>query len=105
MLKEEIAEYKKDRAFWQNAACHILTDTETLEVLEYRNEDLSRAEITVLINRVYQSGVKVYPVLDRDAIYTLDGEGEYGGSELMDEGIDVSFDETFTARFIKILKK
>jgi hypothetical protein len=37
--------------------------------------------------------------------YTLDGEGEYGGSELMDEGIDVSFDETFTARFIKILKK
>ena len=44
-------------------------------------------------------------MLDPDTIYSVDGEGEYLGKALMDEGIDVTFDETFTAKFIKIVKK
>lgn len=105
LLCEEISEYKASRAFWQSAACHILCDTDTLEVIEYRDEALSKIEITVLIKRVYQAGATVYPVLDPDATYTVDGEGEYSGRALMNDGIDVSFDETFTAKFIKIAKK
>jgi hypothetical protein len=100
-----ISEYKESRTFWQNAACHILCDTDTLDIMEYRSEDFSRVEISVIIKRVYQSGVTVYPVLDKDAVYTVNGEGEYLGATLMDDGIDISFDETFTAKFIKILKK
>ena len=105
MLSQFIADYKENREFWQSAACHILTDTESLEIMEYRDESLTRAEICIRINRVFQSGVTVYPVLDPDTIYSADGEGEYLGKTLMDDGIDVKFDETFTAKFIKIVKK
>lgn len=105
LLAEEISEYKASREFWQNAACHILCDTDTLDVLEYRSKDFSRAEISVFVKRVFQSGVTVYPTLDPDIIYTVDGEGEYSGKSLMEDGIDVTFDETFTAKFIKIAKK
>ena len=105
MLRDFIAEYKKNRAFWQSAACHILTDTETLEALEYRDEDLENAEICIRIKRVFQSGAVVYPVLDPNARYAVDGEGDFSGQDLMDEGIKVTFDETFTAKFIKITKK
>ena len=105
ILSGVISEYKESRDFWQNAACHILSDTETLNVMEYRDEKFERAEISVIVGRVFQSGVTVYPVLDPDTIYTVDGEGEHLGSTLMNDGIDVSFDETFTAKFIKIAKK
>ena len=105
MLSQFIADYKENREFWQSAACHILTDTESLEIVEYRDESLTRAEICIRIDRVFQSGVTVYPILDPDTIYSVDGEGEYLGKTLMDDGIDVKFDETFTAKFIKIVKK
>ena len=105
MLAKHIEDYKASRDFWQSAACHILTDTDTVEVLEYRDEHFTRAEICVIINRVFQAGTLVYPVLDPDAIYSVDGEGEYLGKTLMDDGIDVKFDETFSAKFIKIAKK
>ena len=105
ILSGVISEYKESRDFWQNAACHILSDTETLNVMEYRDEKFERAEISVIVGRVFQSGVTVYPVLDPDTVYTVDGEGEYLGKALMDEGIDVDFNETFTAKFIKIAKK
>ena len=105
ILSGVISEYKESRDFWQNAACHILSDTDTLDVMEYRSEDFGRADISVFIKRVFQSGVTVYPTLDPDTIYTVDGEGEYSGKSLMEDGIDVTFDETFTAKFIKIVKK
>ena len=105
MLKEHIKSFKESRDFWKSAACHILTDTDTVEVLEYRDEKFGRAEISVLIKRAYQAGMTVYPVLDEKKRYSVNGEGDYTGSELMECGIDVTFDETFSAKTIKITEK
>ena len=85
-LKAFLDSYKKDRAFFAEATMRVLTDVGNITVLEYASADLSRVELQVFTKLVYQDMLTVYPVLDENARYILDGK-EYDGKELAEDGI------------------
>jgi curved DNA-binding protein CbpA len=72
-LKNYISEFKNERDFWKNAVCYILVDTKTMLALEFRNADFSKIEIVVFSGKSKQDNICIYPVLDKDAEYEIDG--------------------------------
>ncbi len=93
-LKGFIADFKKERDFWINANCRILTDTETMLVLQYSNPELSKIKIVVTSEKSIQNNIRVYPVVKKDAKYVVD-EMERSGEELFENGIDIQIDSRY----------
>ena len=100
-LKEFIAEFKKERDFWISANCRILTDTETMLVLQYSDPDLSNIKIVVVSQKSIQNNIRVYPVVKKDLTYLVDTTS-VSGNELEEYGIDVPVHERYTAAFINL---
>lgn len=98
-LKAYISEFKNERDFWKNAVCHILVDTKTMLVLEFRNVDFSKIEIVVFTGKSKQDNICIYPVLDKDAQYEMDGKAISGN------GIDIPITMPHTAKIIRIIKE
>ena len=97
-LKAYISEFKNERDFWKNAVCHILVDTKTMLVLEFRNADFSKIEIVAFSGKSKQDNICVYPVLDKDTEYEMDGK------VISENGIDIPITMPHTARIIRIKK-
>lgn len=91
-LKKHIAQFKADRNFWATAECRITVDTESLFVLEFRNRNLSKVVTQVYIRHVLQKGMFVYPQVDPEKYYCLNGGETVKGSVLMEEGYYLPFD-------------
>ena len=70
-LREFIAEFKSKRDFWKDAVCHILTDTESMLVLEFRNSDFSKIELVVFTHKMMQTNIRVYPWVDTQLKYQI----------------------------------
>ena len=88
-LKALIGEFKADRAFWENAVCRILTDTESALVLQYSDMALSRSEIMVFTWRCRQKNICVYPKTAPGKTYRINGEETVSSIDLDRYGIDV----------------
>ncbi len=101
-LKEFISDIKKEREFWLNANCRILTDTETMLVLQYSDKEMSKIKIVVISEKSAQNKITVYPVLKNDFKYILDGETEYEGYELSEKGFDVCVDNRYSANTVNL---
>jgi len=93
-LSEHIAQFKKDRSFYQNAVVRILTDTETMLVLEFSDMASERAEILVFSQQIRQNRIRVYPKLDEKKAYRL-GDSIISGKELMTEGVPVEVPNSY----------
>ena len=92
-LRENLAQYKQDRAFWMRSECRILADTQTLVALQFSDEAADRVQVCVYIHDSHQDGVTLYPVVTEGAVY-LDGAGrEYTAEELARDGIDFLFEK------------
>ena len=102
-LKEFIDDFKKNRDFWKNAVCHILTDTETMLVLEFRNDDFSKIELVVFSKKTIQDNICVYPILNDSYSYKFSDKIKTG-KEIFEEGIDFPVNACFTAQFMQINK-
>lgn len=103
-LKAFIARFKEQRGFWQQAVCHILTDTETMLVLEFRDPDFSNIELVVFAKKAMQSNLCVYPVLDSGAGYRLQGKVRSAG-DILKNGIDFAIHENYSAQFLTLTKE
>lgn len=69
-LRDFVAAFKRDRAFWTGAVCRILTDTDGVLALQYECEGEIR--LVVYTDKPHHPAVTLYPVVaDRD--YTVDG--------------------------------
>ena len=101
-LKYFVAQFKKDRDFWKKAVCRILADTESVLVLEYSDMEFDKIEVLVYTNRVRQHNIVIYPKLDKDAIYRLNGKDMISGAQIDLEGIDVVLGKNFTTRRIML---
>ena len=84
--------------------CHILADTETMLVLEFRNEDFSKAEIVAFSGKSKQDNVCVYPVLGSDCEYLIDETTTLSGEEIMENGINIPINMPRTAKTVKLNK-
>ena len=101
-LKEFISEFKNERDFWIGANCRILTDTETMLVLQYSVPDLSKIKIVVVSQKSIQNNIRVYPVVKKDLVYLVDNTS-VSGDEIEEYGLDVHVDGRYTATFINLI--
>lgn len=105
MLKNYIADFKCDRNFWQNAVCHILCDTKTMLVLEYRDEKSDRVEIVAFADKAKQMNITVRPVVDENATYEIAGVGEMSGKSITKDGVDIQVMDGYTTKFLTLKKR
>ena len=104
-LKEHLAAYKRDRAFWLNCECRLLADTKSVTVFEYTDKTHTDCRIVAVADKIQQRSVTVYPAVDPSAIYTLDDGSERHGSDLLENGLRVALKDSYTATFVNLKKK
>lgn len=100
-LKEFIANFKKERDFWLCANCRILTDTETMLVLQYSTPDMKKIKIVVVSHKSVQNNIRVYPVVKNETVYVVHDK-PVSGEKLDANGIDVALDGRYSASFVDV---
>lgn len=105
MLKEYISDFKRDREFWKNAVCHILCDTKTMLVLEFRDEKDDRVEVIAFADKAKQMNITVRPVLDEKSVYEVKDIGEMSGGKISKDGIDIEIINGYTTKFLTLKKR
>lgn len=101
-LKKHISDFKENRNFWKTAVCRILSDTDSVLVLEFCDEDFSKAELVIFSKEAFQSNICVFPIMNPDYIYCLSDNSEKSGKELFEVGIDLPVEKRNSAQFITI---
>ncbi|MBR5307504.1 MAG: alpha-galactosidase [Clostridia bacterium] len=103
-LKAHIADFKAKRDFWRSSVCHILADTKTMLVLQYCDMARTKIEVLAYTDVMHQNNVRVYPRVDMNAKYKVNGKYELTGAEIDENGIDLPIGSKYTMRKI-ILEK
>ena len=98
-LGEFISEYKADRDFWKKSECRILCDTKALTILQFNDKEFNDVRIFAYTDRYHQEKTTIYPVLDKNATYSVTKTEKDGimtlestvlsSSEIALEGIDL----------------
>ena len=88
-LKAFVAQFKQDRAFWKNAVCRILADTQSVLLLEYSDMNFDKVVLLVCTNRLRQKSITVYPQLDRAADYRLEDGNVLSAAQIDADGIEL----------------
>ncbi len=88
-LSEFVKQYKQERGFWKTAVCRILTDTDSILVLQYSDSGFETIVLAVVCKRIQQKSVCVYPNVNADFMYCWDDK-TVSGTELENEGIHIS---------------
>lgn len=104
-LKEHIEAFKKNRSFWQNARCRVLSDTESLFVLEYHDKSYTKAVIQVFAKHHTQAGIRVYPVLSENKTYIQEDGAEISGAKLMNDGVYIKINSLYDAPVVTLEEK
>ena len=102
-LADIVAEHKADREFWRRSECRILTDTNSLTVLQYNDPEFSKIKIYSFAKLPIQNSITVYPITD-GADYELDGR-TISASELFGDGIELKVGHRYTASAVTLIKK
>ena len=89
-FQEKIAKTKANRAFWQTAVARILADTPTLTVYQYSDMSLNEVVLQAISGQILSDRVTVYPVLDANKTYLVNGETKMSGCELMEDGLNIA---------------
>ena len=89
--KNFFCEYKKQRDFFRTASARILSDTENVTVLQYSDKKFDRVLVQIFSKLTYAPYMQIYPVVDKTANYSYDGQ-VLTGKELSEDGIRVRFD-------------
>lgn len=87
-LKELIKNHKENREFYKNAVTRIIYKSNDVTALQYSDVELSKIEVLIFTEVVHQDTVTVYPVVDKNKLYILNGE-EINGEEILNEGVTV----------------
>ena len=101
LITEEIAKFKSERDFWATSECRILSDTDSLLVLQFSDSDFNEVKIYSYVKVPHQNEVTVYPVLNYSANYAL-GDGVISGVEIEDDGIVIPVGDRYTAEKITL---
>lgn len=102
-IKKNIASIKENREFWRTCECRILGDTQRLWALQYNDPAFDRVEVTAFLLSVEQKFVTVYPVVDTDADYLLDGK-VCSGKDINRFGVQLPFKVSMSAQRICLTK-
>ena len=86
MTEKFIKTFKEKRAFFKDACCHLLVDTDNFSVLEYFSRGYEKIYIQFFTKLSYQESFTVYPKLEVGAKYRFNNE-VLSAEELMEDGI------------------
>lgn len=86
-LKSYIANFKDQREFWKTAECSILSDTESVLVLQYNDPEFRCVRLQAIASRVSQSQLRVYPKVPETAVYVRENGIQITGEELSACGV------------------
>ena len=100
-LSEHIAAFKKERAFWENAVCHILADTEKILVLQF--ETVKKSKILVFSYKTMQNSLTVYPKVDACQTYLVENE-VVSGKDISENGVELSVSGNYRVTFSEITR-
>jgi alpha-galactosidase len=101
LLKNHIARYKNERAFYMNAECRILSDTDTITSFQFADSDLSVLKILTFIRYSTQEYTVLYPVTDPGKTYVLNGE-KISGVDLDKYGIKLNTYESMKCELTEL---
>ena len=87
-LSEFVKQYKQDRDFWKTAVCRILTDTDSMLVLQYGDIDFNKIVLAVVCGKTQQRNVCVYPKTDICSEYRI-GDEVVSGADISDRGLNI----------------
>ena len=96
-LAKLIDSYKGERDLWSQIECRILTDTDSLTVLEFSDRDFERVEILTFSNLPIQNSVTVYPTVNGGAEYICACGKRVSAEELRTDGIELPIGNRYTA--------
>lgn len=91
-FKENIAFVKKNRDYLMKVSAYILADTDSETVIEYADDDFERVTVQIFTKEPMQSRFYVYPKVDSNADYILDGK-RISGEDIIKYGIKKSTDD------------
>ncbi len=100
-LSEHIAAFKKERAFWENAVCHILADTEKILVLQF--ETVKKSKILAFSYKTMQNRLTVYPKVDACQTYLIENE-VVSGKDISENGVELSVSGNYRVAFSEITR-
>ncbi len=102
--KSRIAQYKQERDFYMNATARILVDANDIVTIQYADVDLKRVVLHLLTTTTYARELVLYPVVNEQARYQLDGVVQEG-KELAANGIRVDELKKNSCRKIELLQQ
>ena len=102
-LKKFVSEFKEKREFYRTCVCRVLSDTESLTVLQYHSDDFSESEILVFPKMIRQNAVCIYPAVAENTVYDMNGS-QLSSEEIIESGITVSGLDKFKAKRISLKK-
>ena len=102
-MTDFIAKYKQDSYFWSQSECRILTDTETMLVLQFNDKNFDEIRVFIFAKNPFQTHITVYPVTDSVSSYT-DIDGVTLSAEKLNSGIDVKIGKLLTAEDFTLKK-
>ncbi len=98
-LKELISKHKENRDFYKNAVTRILYASKDFTAFQYSDCELKKIEILIFSEVVHQCGITVYPAVDADKNYTLNGETVLG-KKITEDGLSVAMGDYECTTFI-----
>lgn len=100
-LSEHIAAFKKERAFWENAVCHILADTKKILVLQFETD--KKSKILVFSYKTMQNSLTVYPKVDACQTYLIENE-VVSGKDISENGVELSVSGNYRVTFSEMTR-
>lgn len=87
-LSEFVKQYKQDSNFWKNAVCRILTDTDSMLVLQYSDIDFNKIVLAIICGKTQQRSVRIYPKTNICSEYRI-GDEVVSGADISDRGLNI----------------
>ena len=103
-LKNEVAAFKADRVFYENAYCRLLTDTPDVTVMEFSDEETRDVRVFVFTGKTRSEAVTVYPLLS-PGVYALADGRMLNAAEIAENGMRVMNGGNYTAAEIRLKKR
>ena len=90
-----INKFKENREFWVKAVARILVDTPSVTAYQYSDLELRKIVIQVFTQKALQGSICIYPEVNLDGDYQLNGKEIVSGSVILEDGIEIILTDWF----------
>lgn len=88
-IRRFIADFKENREYWANVVARILADTESVTIYQYSDIELKRIVVQTFSKRAMQESICVYPEVNCNCKYLVNGKDILNGRKIAEEGIEM----------------